>query len=305
MKVSCDVIRDLLPLYAENLASKDTCALLEEHLEGCPGCKAELEQIVQPQKYAPDTHVESFRKARKKLNTTKVYTAILAALITLVITLTIVVYLTAPQYLPYSQEVVTVSEQEDGTVYLTFSQQVAGYEMLSSNGTGSGTEYLVTAWNTTWHKRVSPKDIGSIVVNPNREKVAAIYYYTAEYPSNDVYGDNTHLLYGNLTAEGFVVLPRLFLAYYVFFALLLLGTLAVLYLVFRKNDRTRSILGKALLLPASYLIAHLCVKGWTTTSFSATRDFAIIMLVMFPVYAVLLLTANLCKRYWRTNGDSK
>ena len=151
------------------------------------------------------------------------YTQQLAALITLVITLTIVAYLTAPQYLPYSQEVVTVSEQEDGTVYLTFSQQVAGYEMLSSNGTGSGTEYLVTAWNTTWHKRVSPKDIGSIVVNPNREKVAAIYYYTAEYPSNDVYGDNTHLLYGNLTAEGFVVLPRLFLAYYVFFALLLLG----------------------------------------------------------------------------------
>ena len=28
MKASCDVIRDLLPLYAENLASKDTCALL-------------------------------------------------------------------------------------------------------------------------------------------------------------------------------------------------------------------------------------------------------------------------------------
>ena len=38
MKVSCDVIRDLLPLYTDQAASADTVALVEEHLASCPAC---------------------------------------------------------------------------------------------------------------------------------------------------------------------------------------------------------------------------------------------------------------------------
>ena len=42
MKVSCDVIRDLLPLYTDQAASADTVALVEEHLASCPACREEL-----------------------------------------------------------------------------------------------------------------------------------------------------------------------------------------------------------------------------------------------------------------------
>ena len=34
MKLSCNVIRDLLPLYAENLNSEESNALVDEHLCG-------------------------------------------------------------------------------------------------------------------------------------------------------------------------------------------------------------------------------------------------------------------------------
>ena len=255
MRLSCDVISDLLPLYAEKMVSDDTRSLVEEHLDACPSCKAELDKMVHPKKFAPDTHIEPFRKAKKKLNTTKVYTAILSVLITLVITLTIVAYLTAPQYLPYSKEIVTVSEQEDGTVYLTFGEEVAGYDIERYlTETGSGYEYVITAWENTWNKRIAKRDVGSILINPKQENVVSIYYYTADYPSDNVYGDNTHLIYG--------------------------------------RDH-------------SYLLAHLCVKGLTTTSYSAIRDFAVIMLVMLPVYGVLLLAIYLFRRYRRSrNGNS-
>lgn len=306
MRLSCDVIRDLLPLYAEKMVSDDTQTLVEEHLDACPCCKAELDKMVQPQKLPPDTHIEPFRKAKKKLNTTKAYTAILSVLIALVITLTIVAYLTTPQFLPYSKEIVTVSEQEDGTVYLSFSEEVAGYDIdrdLTEDKTGY--EYFISTWETTWHKRIAKNNIGSIVINPDQENIVSIYYDAAS--ESGEFGLNNLLIYGNdlYPNGGVVTLPRLFLGYYVIFSIMLLGMLAVLYLVFRNNDRARRILGKALLLPASYLIAHLCVKGLTTISYSATRDFAVIMLVMLPVYGVLLLIANLCKRYWRTNGASK
>lgn len=305
MRLSCDVISDLLPLYAEKMVSDDTRSLVEEHLDACPSCKAELDKMVHPKRFAPDTHIEPFRKAKKKLNTVKLYTAILSVLITLVITLTIVAYLTAPQYLPYSKEIVTVSEQDDGTVYLTFSEEVAGYDIdryLTEDRTGY--EYSITTWETTWHKRMAKNNIGKIVINPDQENVVSIYYYTAADPSGD-FGLNNLLIYGKdlYPNGGVVTLPRLVLGYYVIFSILLLGILAVLYWV--SNEKAKDILEKVMLIPVSYLIAHLCVKGLTTTSYSATRDFAVIMLVMLPVYGVLLLAIYFFRRYRRErNGNS-
>ena len=36
MKLDCEVIRDLLPLYAEHMASPASTALVEEHLQRVP-----------------------------------------------------------------------------------------------------------------------------------------------------------------------------------------------------------------------------------------------------------------------------
>ena len=49
MKLDCEVIRDLLPLYAEHMASPASTALVEEHLQECEACRAELEQMEQPE----------------------------------------------------------------------------------------------------------------------------------------------------------------------------------------------------------------------------------------------------------------
>ena len=45
MKTNCDIIRDLLPLYAEHITSEASNALVEEHLAECEACRAELEQM--------------------------------------------------------------------------------------------------------------------------------------------------------------------------------------------------------------------------------------------------------------------
>ena len=44
-KLSCEVVRDLLPLYVEGLASDESNALVEEHLAGCAACRDELEAM--------------------------------------------------------------------------------------------------------------------------------------------------------------------------------------------------------------------------------------------------------------------
>ena len=45
MKTECEVIRDLLPLYADDVCSDGSKKLVEEHLPECPDCSALLESL--------------------------------------------------------------------------------------------------------------------------------------------------------------------------------------------------------------------------------------------------------------------
>ena len=39
MKLSCNIILDLLPLYYDQVCSDETKALVEEHLSSCESCR--------------------------------------------------------------------------------------------------------------------------------------------------------------------------------------------------------------------------------------------------------------------------
>ncbi len=41
-KISCEIIKDLLPLYIDNVCSSDSTDAIEEHLKDCPLCEAEF-----------------------------------------------------------------------------------------------------------------------------------------------------------------------------------------------------------------------------------------------------------------------
>lgn len=70
MRMECDIIRDLLPLYAEKMVSAKSSAAVEEHLGECSDCRRIYESMVMP---APQVQFqtrpqESFRRyiRRKK-----------------------------------------------------------------------------------------------------------------------------------------------------------------------------------------------------------------------------------------------
>lgn len=76
MKIECSIIKDLLPLYAENMVSEETAKHIEEHLRECPQCQAELEglregaELIPPEKApqkSPDS-VKPFKKMMKRMN---------------------------------------------------------------------------------------------------------------------------------------------------------------------------------------------------------------------------------------------
>ena len=41
----CSIVRDILPLYIEDMVSADTASFVEEHLKNCSGCQKELSKL--------------------------------------------------------------------------------------------------------------------------------------------------------------------------------------------------------------------------------------------------------------------
>jgi predicted anti-sigma-YlaC factor YlaD len=55
MKISCEIIKDLLPLYLDGVCSNDSKAAIEEHLTDCDNCESELQAM---QKLLPPDNTE-------------------------------------------------------------------------------------------------------------------------------------------------------------------------------------------------------------------------------------------------------
>ena len=80
MKLECDVIRDLLPLYAEKLASPASSALVEQHLSECPACRAELERMEKPVPVQPEPQPDApLKNIRSSLNRRRLRTMLCSA----------------------------------------------------------------------------------------------------------------------------------------------------------------------------------------------------------------------------------
>ena len=87
MKNECSIIRDILPLYVENMVSEDTSEFVKEHLESCPACRAELEKLREPVEVQtepqPDMDAAPLKRLKKALLMKKVQTILCTAAVLL------------------------------------------------------------------------------------------------------------------------------------------------------------------------------------------------------------------------------
>lgn len=304
MKVSCEIIRDLLPLYAEDIASKDTCLMVEKHMESCPSCRKELEEMKTKtvENLPMDRDARPLKKLKHTLFKNKLKTIAFTVLLTLLVTITAITIanLTTPNYIPYSKDVVNISENHDGTIAAEFSKEVSGYDLqryLAEDQ--SGFTFHITAWNTFWSRNIVQSAPQRIVLNPEGEKVSAVYYYQAD-------GSSDVLIYGkNQVPDGGVItLPRLVLGYYLMVALISCILFALLLLIFYRNKKARYWLVRIAALPASYIIGHLLIRGSISSTYHAARDFIAILAIVVPLYIVFLLALALIDYYRRKTGKA-
>ncbi len=289
MKKECNIIRDILPLYVEDIVSRDTGAFVEAHLSECSECRAEWERMKKPARFIADTDAAPLKKLKRKLSEKRMKTAAFTAALVSAVVLAVVSVLTSPNDFPYSENLISIVENSDDTVTLSFADDVTGYTVHRGTDSASGIEiYRVTAWNTDWDLHFTKRETQNMVVSTQGE--IAIFY-----SPND--GTEDVFLYGAdpYQDEGTVTLPRLVLGYYLFLALFAFLLSGGLWLVFRRNETVRGCLERALFLPVSYLAAHLLIKGFTIRSYSQQRDLGMIILAAIFIYCAVLLGISLCR----------
>ena len=88
MKITCDVIQDLMPSYIDGILSEDSRALVEEHMGTCQECRKMLEIMKEEQGKEQNqmrSSAATLKKIRKKLIVRRVLTATVAVILTLIV----------------------------------------------------------------------------------------------------------------------------------------------------------------------------------------------------------------------------
>ena len=165
----CNIVQDLLPLYADNTCSPGTREFVEEHIADCPACKALLESMKQSidvdlPKQNARANFRSFsrRAARKRVFAITLY--ILLGLAGLIIALwhpLIKPYFFHTQYFSLNDIDAQFSRLSDGSVYARFTYTGDEHTMGGSGVEhGSEGEYVMSFQYPRFHDLILPADPG-------------------------------------------------------------------------------------------------------------------------------------------------
>lgn len=83
-KNNCEIVRDLLPLYAENMCSEKSRRVVAEHLGECGDCRKELEKISSNMVIRADSDISAFKRIKKRARIEKVIIGIVSATVILI-----------------------------------------------------------------------------------------------------------------------------------------------------------------------------------------------------------------------------
>lgn len=289
MNNKCNLIRDILPLYVEDMVSTDTREFVSEHLEHCEACRAAFEHMQKPADIIPDADIVPLKRIKKELFIKRLQTVFLTAILACAIVTVLFGILTSPTFFPYSDDLFHVNSGTDGSITIAFDNKVTGYSCRKEFN--DETEiYQINAWTTTWDIYSSNRGKQNMVIPSDRETNIQIFY-----AQND--GSEDVLIYGtnDNAYQDTVTLPRQIFLPYFMLAFLVLVILAVLRFLLKNKQATIVWIDRAILFPISYMAAHLCTKGINFMSYSSQRDFCVIILVAMLFYFAMLTAKSLYK----------
>lgn len=157
MKIKCEVINDLLPLYVDDVLSEASKELVDEHIAECENCRSNLENMKATIKLPVNREVRmddtKSLMGLKKLVNRKIRIAVAAALaVVAILALALQIVCRMPFVIPYDESNFKFVEQSNG-----YSLQYLGEGDIMFNASGDQKgEWTIEFSQTLWDRYIHP-----------------------------------------------------------------------------------------------------------------------------------------------------
>lgn len=282
MKLTCNTIKDILPLVVEDLASEDTVKLINEHIEKCPECSREYEELKAAKiDYKAKNELESIplKNINRKLKNRNIYIGLVSALI---ISLLLIIGLNiATKPIPLSfEEAIESTEVEDGKVFIEFMPEVSNYNLVSNNY--DGIEFEIMAWKTNISSLFKRGEAKNTVISIDEEEPVLVRFISQA-------SELDKLIYGK-DQEGYILtLPRLAMNYYLILMAIVFIISGILSLIFRKMDKINKITKTIMIFAFSYVFSHIVMFGFGGSTHHMNRDLSFVIITTILIFSIFIL----------------
>lgn len=208
MNNKCDIIKDLLPLYAENMCSDDSRQAVAEHIAECESCRNELKKINTDVAIQADSDVSMFKRIKKRARIEKVVISIVSIVFVLSALWFAQFFLIntdcTMDYEKYNlAENVTVEVDEDGLLWLCTDNEASTYDYyypmpVDANGIKMGEDGFDKnnkgSFNVTFHHR-KVNELAMIQMPGQKKRTPLFNINEKDYKSVKYYDENTDTEY--------------------------------------------------------------------------------------------------------------
>lgn len=283
MKNECEIVKDLLPLYAEGLTSASSNELIEEHIRTCNECRKLLDSMKnelppEAENEKKELPLKEFSKtfSRKKRGLALMIAALAASAV-----IAVYAWLSAPRYLAYNQAVESTQEVSDGLL-VRFTDHVHHISTMTYTDPDSGLDEVdLECWTCDLDRLWHADHVQETLLRGDR-----IWYRSnLDSMNSDVQ------IYGQADG-GSKTLRRLTLNYYFWLAAGMTPACAIAGFLLR-NKKTGQLLQKAALVPFAWCLASVIVeRGISASTWSIARDFSLIVLLWICLSVFFLCLAQ-------------
>mgnify|MGYP002154374836 FL=1 len=283
---NCNIVKDLIPLYKENLLSEESKTFVEDHLKSCSECENLLKDQIEI-KRTNTKPLDFVEKSIKK--ETRYFTLAVIALLGSIL-IFIISYLNTPRHIEYEKDLYKVYRSDD--IYtVEFSDKVSGIDYTNTEDAVYLDAY------TTKYDEIFNKERPNKSLTFHKDNLKTVLYQNHESMPNMVIGS------GEIRQT---LLPRLLLGFYARLSIigfLILGLIIFILEKFKKKLISLPI--KTLIIggPLSFFLGIISIKGFNTPTYYPMSDIKYIAFLSLGIYLFLIFLslARDQKRMWNSH----
>lgn len=197
MKVSCNVIKDILPLYAEGMVSEDSRKLAESHLSQCDECSAVYDNLCNGMKIPAEPEAMGLLLVKNTIRNKRRRTVLQVVFAMLFIPLFLLSVLVVPVFIPAEDAIEKVYIDENGTLAYKFREGVYDFHFYTHKATGEEKETThVFAFENIWtwyYNLRKPDDLGGYLVDTAPETPIETERVLYGYENACLWGNPQHI----------------------------------------------------------------------------------------------------------------